>query len=152
MSGHTRGIIPIVDTNHQEVHVETATNIVEPVIETIIAETKPMMETVVAEPVMEAIVVDAIVEMETESPTSPPSQQSPIPIDLGSPPRDTVTQSHSLGIQGPNIPPSSEVSQDSFWLESLLGRKRERPSYQLDFTEFDHCNVPFFSMILVDDG
>lgn len=77
--------------------------------------------------------------IETKPPTSPPSQQSQFPIDLDSPLRDaTPTQSHTLGIQRPHIPPSSEASRDSIWLEGFLGRKRERPSYELGFTEFDH--------------
>ena len=90
----------------------------------------------------EATIVEAAAEtvpvMEAEPPTSPVSQRTQVLIDLDSPPRViTPAQSHTSSIQGPHFPPS-EVRRDSIWLEGFLGRKREKPSYELDFTEFDH--------------
>lgn len=101
-----------------------------------------VVEEPVVEPMAEATIVEAAAEtvpvMEAELPISPVPHWSQVLIDLDSPPRDIApAQSHTSSIQGPHVPPS-EVRRDSIWLEGFLGRKSKKPSYELDFTEFDH--------------
>lgn len=111
--GQSKGKEPIADLDQQEQHVEVARDTIESMPET-----------------------------EVEPPLSSPTpQQSPIHINLepDSPQRSSAsTHSHSSGVPRSSTNPSSEISQDSSWIENQLGRKRRQPSYKLDFSYFDH--------------